>query len=185
MTSASVLTVTHYGPDQAAEVRQQLLDVYAEVYAVEAVSDPFFAVERFAQRLDRHAANPGWACVIGQVGSDTVGYAYGRPDSEREWRELDTVISPDVREYGVSGNVFGLCEIMVREPWRGAGVARVIHDDLMREQPQPRASLLVERSHPRVRSTYERWGYVAVGTSQPFDDSPLYDAMVLNLKAAA
>ena len=52
----------------------------------------------------------------------------------------------------------------------------------MRERPEPRASLLVEREHPRVRGTYERSGHRAVAPSQPFADSPSYDAMVLSLR---
>lgn len=181
MTSASVLTLTHYGPAQFPTVRQQLLDVYAGVYVTEAAVDPFFSLPRFAARLDGHASHPAWACVVGSIQDEPVGYAYGRPDSEREWREMTTVSGPEVREYGVGGHMFGLCEIMVRKPWRGAGIARTIHDDLMRERPEPRASLLVEREHPQVRATYERWGYEAVGTSQPYEDAPLYDAMVLDL----
>jgi GNAT superfamily N-acetyltransferase len=181
VTPASVLTLTHYGPAHADQVRQQLIDVYAEVYARETQSDPFFSVARFAERLTGHSANPGWACVIGHVEGQPVGYAYGRPDSEREWREMDTVIDDAVYEYGVAGDMFGLCEIMVRQPWRGAGVAKTIHDDLMRERPESRASLLVEQAHPRVRATYERWGYRAVATSQPYPDAPAYDALVLEL----
>lgn len=180
-----LLTLTHYGPDRAAEIRQQLIDVYAEVYAAEAASDAFFSLPRFTERLTRHAEHPGWACVIGHVDDEPVGYAYGRPDSEDEWRTMDTVTSPDVREYGIGGTTFGLCEIMVRAPWRGSGIARTIHDDLMRERPEPRASLLVEREHPRVRATYERWGYRPVAVSQPFADAPLYDAMILDLTAPA
>lgn len=183
MTTASVLTLTHYGPPGYGVIRQQLLDVFAEVYAEEAAVDPFFSLPRFTQRLDGHAAHSGWACVVGTIQDTVVGYAYGRPDSEQEWRDMTTVIAPEVRSYGAGGQMFGLCEVMVRTPWRGAGIARTIHDDLMRERPEPRASLLVERDHPRVRATYERWGYHVVGTSQPYPDSPLYDAMVLDTLA--
>jgi GNAT superfamily N-acetyltransferase len=183
MTSARVLAVAHYRRADFERIRQQLLAVYAEVYADEAVTDPFFSLPRFAHRLDGHAAHPMWSCAVGEISGQVVGYAYGRPDSEAEWREMTTVESPEVCEYGLGGAMFGLCEIMVRHPWRGAGVARTIHDDLMRERPEPRASLLVEHEHPRVRATYERWGYRAVATSRPFHDSPLYDAMVLDLKS--
>lgn len=185
MTSAHVLAVAHYRRADFQRIRQQLLEVYAEVYADEAATDPFFSLPRFAHRLDGHAVHPLWSCAVGEIGGEAVGYAYGRPDSQTEWREMTTVETPEVYEYGAGGAMFGLCEIMVRRPWRGAGVARTIHDDLMRERPEPRASLLVERDHPRVRTTYERWGYRAVATSRPFPDSPLYDAMVLDLMAPA
>lgn len=181
MSVPEELAVTPYARADFSLVRQQLIDVYAEVYADEALADPFHSVPRFTDRLDGHASRPGWACSVGTIDGETVGYAYGRPDSEGEWRRVTDPVSPDVHDYGVGGAMFGLCEIMVREPWRGTGIARVIHDALMRDRPELRASLLVDRTHPRVRATYERWGYRAVATAQPFPDSPVYDAMVLDL----
>ncbi|MGW0819894.1 GNAT family N-acetyltransferase [Streptomyces sp. NPDC002845] len=88
--------------------------------------------------------------------------------------------TPSTREYGVEGT-FGLCEIMVRTPWRGKGIARGIHDELMRLRTETRASLLVDSQRPKVRALYESWGYRKVGQMQPFEDSPRYDAMVLDI----
>lgn len=181
MNAPQLLTVTHYAQADFLRVRQQLIDVYAEVYAREAEADPFFSLPRFTARLDGHARRPGWACAVGEISGEVVGYAYGRPDSVDEWRQVSDVVSPGVYDYGVGDDMFGLCEIMVRIPWRGTGIARTVHDELMRHRPESRASLLVERAHPRVRATYERWGYRAVATSQPFPDAPVYDAMVLDL----
>jgi ribosomal protein S18 acetylase RimI-like enzyme len=182
VTSASVLTTTYYTRGQADRIRQQLIDVYAEVYEAKAATEPFFSIPRFTHRLTGHTAHPGWACVIGEIDGEVVGYAYGRPDSEAEWREMTTVETPEVREYGVGGGVFGLCELMVRARWRGAGVARTVHDVLMENRPEPRASLFVERENMRAKALYERWGYRAVATSRPTPDAPLYDAMVLDLR---
>jgi ribosomal protein S18 acetylase RimI-like enzyme len=181
MTSASVLTTTRYSHERADEVRQRLINVYAEVYEAKAATDPFFSVPRFTARLTGHAAHPGWACVVGEIKGEIVGYAYGRPDGEAEWREMTTVQTPEVREYGAGGDMFGLCEIMVRAPWRGAGIARTIHDALMTDRPERRASLFVERENTRARALYERWGYRPVATSLPTPDAPLYDVMVLDL----
>ncbi|WP_405584197.1 hypothetical protein [Streptomyces sp. NBC_01190] len=124
MNAPQVLTVTHRTPAEFSCLRQQLLDVYAEVYAHEARTDPFFSLPRFTARLDGHARHPGWACAVGLIGDEIVGYAYGRPDSEDEWRTMTRVTSPAVHDYGVGETMFGLCEIMVRKPWRGAGIAR-------------------------------------------------------------
>lgn len=178
MTPGSVLTISRYTPGHAAEVRQQLLDVYAEVYEAQAASEAFFSLPRFAARLDGHSSHPGWACVVGQVDDDVVGYAYGRPDSAADWEDV-TDTTEDTSSFAVG--TFGLCEVMVRLPWRGAGIARALHDELMQDRPEVRASLLVEETHPRVRATYERWGYRTVGRLQPTVDAPQYDAMVLDL----
>ncbi|WBB57679.1 GNAT family N-acetyltransferase [Streptomyces sp. WMMC500] len=175
-----VLTLSTYHRGRLAEIRDTLIEVYAEVYAAEAAADPFFSVDRFERRLDGHTSTPGWACVVGEVDGEAVGYAYGRPDSPEEWEAVLDPVSPEVRDYGRRA-VFGLCEIMVRAPWRGTKVARGIHDELMQQRPEDRASLTVETAHPKVRSLYERWGYRKVGEAQPFPDSPRYDVMVLRL----
>jgi ribosomal protein S18 acetylase RimI-like enzyme len=178
MTSSSVLTISRYQHQHAAEVRSTLLDVYAEVYAEEIATQPFFSLDAFSARLDRHTANPGWACTIGRVGTEVAGYAYGRPDSESDWCDV-TDATEDVSGLGVG--TFGLCEIMVRELYRGTGVARALHDELMTGRPEVRASLLVDESHPRVRDTYRRWGYRTVARLRPSAEAPQYEAMVLDL----
>lgn len=143
-------------------------------------SDTLHSEQRFDERLASHASGSSWACVVGDIEGAPVGFAYGRLDSVREWREILEPVDPAVRAYGEDGT-FGLCEIMVRRPWRGKGIARGIHDDLMGRRPEQRAFLLVDSEHPKVRALYESWGYRKAGQMQPFEDSPRYDAMVLDL----
>lgn len=52
----------------------------------------------------------------------------------------------------------------------------------MSRRPEQRASLLVDSEHPKVRALYVSWGYRKAGQMQPFEDSPRYDAMVLDLR---
>ena len=178
MTPGSVLTVSHYTREHAADVRRQLLDVYAEVYAKEAAEDPFFSLPRFSARLDAHsptAAGPvssaRWA--IPPWAMPTVA-----PTRRRTGRTSPTP-SADVSSFATG--TFGLCELMVRKAWRGTGIARALHDELVQDRPEVRASLLVEETHPRVRATYRRWGYQVVGQLRPTADAPQYTAMVLDL----
>jgi GNAT superfamily N-acetyltransferase len=182
-TTGSTLTVSHYGLDQLDQIRGTLLDVYAEVYAREIQADPFFSMERFDARLAGHTSVPGWGCTIGEVAGEVVGYAYGYPlrAGKSWWRGLRTPVADELTEE-TGHRTFGLAEIMVREPWRGTGIARTIHDELMSRRTEERAALLVERAHPRVRALYERWGYRWFGEVLPFPDAPVYDAMVLILK---
>ena len=51
----------------------------------------------------------------------------------------------------------------------------------MGRRPEQRASLLVASERRKVRALYGSWGYRKVGRMQPFEDSPRYDAMVLDL----
>ncbi|WP_326596565.1 GNAT family N-acetyltransferase [Streptomyces sp. NBC_01803] len=180
---AEILTLSTYLPNHLPDIKQTLLDVYAEVWAQEAAEDPFFSLPRFEERLLGHATEGEWRCVIGEIGQQVVGYAYGRRDNLQEWESVLHPISQDVADYGRQGT-WGLCEIMVRSPWRGQGIGYAIHRELTRQQKGPRTSLLVDSRRSDTRAVYERWGYRKVGQMQPGPDSPLYDAMVLELPEA-
>lgn len=178
--TGEVLTLSYYVRAHFQRIRGSLLDAYSKVY-VQKSADPFHSVTRFEERLEGHASRPSWACVLGEIDGQPVGFAYGRRDSIREWQDILHPMGPEVRHYGSLGT-FGLCDIMVCRPWRGKGIARGMHDELMSHQSEDRASLLVDSQRPKVRSLYESWGYRKVGQMQPFSDSPLYDAMVLHLR---
>jgi len=67
---------------------------------------------------------------------------------------------------------------MVRDPWRGTGIARLLHDELLSHRIEERSHLLVEPDHPKVRALYERWGYQWMGVMQPYTDAPRYDSLL-------
>lgn len=168
----------HYDAARHGQVRDLLIDVYAEVYA-DRLADPFFSVDRFAQRLAGHVGAPNWAAVVGYSGDEPVGYAYGatRPASSTAWHGVQPPPDPEMaRETG--DRTFFLFELMVRAPWRKTGTAALIHEELLRGRPEERVCLTVEHDHPKVRARYERWGYRRVGSVHPFPDSPLFDVML-------
>ncbi|MBV2155090.1 GNAT family N-acetyltransferase [Kitasatospora sp. SUK 42] len=85
------------------------------------------------------------------------------------WGGLITPASADLLEE-TDSRTFALCEVMVREPWRGAGVARTLHEELLSHR--------IEEGHPRARALYERLGYSRMGTVRPYPDGPRYDSML-------
>ncbi|MEU0106563.1 N-acetyltransferase [Streptomyces sp. NPDC006129] len=163
------------------EIRQQLLDVYAEIYA-DRLGEEFHSVTRFDERLGWNTEVPGFAAVVAYLDDASIGYSYGctlQPDT-RWWNGLLTpVAAGEVTETGA--RTFALSELMVVEKARGTAVARQIHDELLRGRSEERVTLLVERDHPKVRARYEAWGYEWFGEVLPFPDAPLYDAMTLRL----
>ncbi|UUU32395.1 GNAT family N-acetyltransferase [Streptomyces sp. CA-210063] len=161
--TVDLLTTSYYTGAQLAEIRGTLLDVYADVYAEDIATNPFFSMERFEERLEGHVAAGGWGCVVADVGGDVAGFTYG-------FTARDDV------------STFKLCENMLRERWRKRGISRVMHDELMSQRQEKRAELLVRRERPRLRVMYETWGYEHAGEKLPFPDSPLYDVMVLALR---
>ncbi|MFI2430533.1 hypothetical protein [Streptomyces sp. NPDC018693] len=121
--SVDLLTTSYYTGERLAEIRGTVLDVYADVYADDIATNPFFSMERFEERLESHAAAGGWSCVIASVGHDVAGFTYGftaRDDSA----------------------TFKLCENMLRERWRRRGISRLMHDEgeACRTPCPPRAS---------------------------------------------
>ncbi|MGW6605779.1 N-acetyltransferase family protein [Streptomyces sp. NPDC055036] len=160
--SVDLLTISYYTLDRLPQIRSTILGVYADVYADEIYSDPFFSMERFEERLKAQTSAPGWACAIAEVGGHEVGYTYGFTARDDE-------------------DTFKLCENMLRQAWRKRGISRLMHDELMSHRQERRSQLLVRRERPRLRAMYETWGYEHAGEKLPFPDSPLYDVMVLDL----
>ncbi|AUG79300.1 hypothetical protein CFP65_4556 [Kitasatospora sp. MMS16-BH015] len=178
---AATLTVTYYTGADVEAVEHRLIEVYAEVYQREAEADPFFTVERFTERLRAHASRPRWGCAFGEVDGEAVGYAYGfARTADYRWQGLITPApAEDLAE--TDTRTFALCEVMVRAPWRGTGIAHTLHEELMSHRIEERSHLLVEQDHPKVRALYERWGYQLTGVMQPYPDSPRYDSLIRQL----
>ncbi|MFB7677047.1 GNAT family N-acetyltransferase [Kitasatospora purpeofusca] len=172
------LTVSYHTAETLPSFEPLLLNLYAEIYAAEAATDPFFSVERFTDRLRRHAAASRWGCVLGEVDGALIGYAYGfARTADYGWAGLvSTVSDVDLEEHDT--RTFALCEVMVRQDFRGTGTARTLHEELLSHRIEERSNLLVDEGHPKVLALYERWGYSTMGIMQPYPDSPRYVSML-------
>lgn len=166
---------------ETAGVWHTLIEIYAEVRA-DRIHQPHYSVERYGERLARHATEPGWECVVGYDGDEAVGYAYVNTldVQDRWWARMTTPLPPHYPETPT----VALKEIMVRVPWRGKGIALQIHNALLAGRPEDRVSLLVnpEAGSGKVQALYESWGYEKISEQQPSPDSPLLTAMARALK---
>ncbi|MGW5732902.1 MULTISPECIES: hypothetical protein [Streptomyces] len=112
-----------------------------------------------------------------------MGYAYGAPlaADTRWWGGLLTHVPQEaITETGT--RTYAVSESMVRAPWRKTGVSRRLHDTLLQDRHQERATLLVDHQHPKVRALYEKWGRKTLADLRPRQEhAPLYHAMLLNL----
>ncbi|GAA2338573.1 GNAT family N-acetyltransferase [Streptomyces cuspidosporus] len=183
-TSPATVELRRYGRADLNAIRQPLTDVYAEVYSAR-LSDPFFSIERFEERLKGHVSREPWEVVIGWDGDEPVGYAYGSPlpPRSRWWAGmLEPLPEEMTREDGA--RTMALCELMVRQPWRKTGIAHRIHEELLSGRAEERVTLLVEPTHPKVKALYESWGYENIGDQQPFPDAPVYATMLRILRPA-
>lgn len=160
-----------------SEVRQTVLDVYADVRAP-LLHLPNYRVETFAERLDRHGSEPGFEVVLGFDGEEAVGYAYGNTaiGDDRFWKRMVEPVPPNF----LDTTTLVLKEIGVRGPWRGTGTARRIHDELLSGRDETHVALMVNplAGDGKVQALYETWGYRAFNAQQPSPDSPHLVAMI-------
>ncbi|KOG90866.1 GNAT family N-acetyltransferase [Streptomyces varsoviensis] len=175
-----VLELRRVGVGGLAEVGEVLVDLYVDIYAAER-EGPFYSRERIAERLDMHAACDAWEAVIGYgEAGEPAGYVYGArlPEGSGWWEGMVPAPGPEfVAESG--SRTLAVFELMVRKPWRGTGLARRLHDELLVGRAEERATLLVDPGHPKVRELYEGWGYEVAGRKRPsLPGAPVYAVMV-------
>ncbi|MER5869330.1 GNAT family N-acetyltransferase [Streptomyces sp. NPDC002044] len=148
-----------------------LIAVYAKVREP-LLHLPNYAVSTFTERLERHGVDPGFEAVIAfEDAGQPVGYAYGNTveAGDRWWKRMDCVET----QFTVSPTL-ALKEIGVVEPYRGTGLARRVHDELLDRRDESSVSLMVNPAagEGKVQGLYETWGYRGIGSVQPSPDSP-------------
>jgi GNAT superfamily N-acetyltransferase len=174
------------------ELYDELIDVHLDAHA-DQLDQPFYSAERFGERLHNYAAGAGFELVTGRVDGLMVGYAFGSPlpATTRWWEPLEEAGEADavaelIRETGPDENgggyrTFAFREFLVRKGFQRRGYGRRLHDVLLADRPEERATLLVRPDNP-ARQLYLRWGWTRVGYLQPFADSPRFWSMVLTLR---
>jgi ribosomal protein S18 acetylase RimI-like enzyme len=182
-TAVPELAIACFDASGLQQERKALVAVYAEVYA-KRLDDPFFSLPRYWERLAAYGARDGFTLVTGRRDGDLIGYALGYtlPAASGWWRGLHTDVDPAVLEED-GRRTFALTEIMVREHWRRRGYARALHDALLAGRQEERATLLVLPDNVPAHRAYLAWGWYKLGELQPFDDAPVYEAMVKELNA--
>ncbi|AVZ75812.1 GNAT family N-acetyltransferase [Streptomyces lunaelactis] len=180
MTTAQAVTLRTVS--QLAPVRDDLIAVYSDVRA-ELLHLPNYAVAAFAERLDRHGSDHGWAAVLAYADNgEPVGYAYSNVvHSENRWWKR---IAPAPAAQYTEQPTVALKELGVCVPWRKTGTSVRLHEALLAHHvAEPYVSLMVNPAagEGKVQRLYESWGYRSIGTSQPTPDSPVLTAMVRRL----
>jgi ribosomal protein S18 acetylase RimI-like enzyme len=174
----------HLGGEGLKDHEGLITDLYAATYRDE-LDEPFQSVERFMDRVRAYAKAPRFELVLGSIGDELVGLALGYPlpPGARWWSGLTTPVDPQLIEEDGS-RTFALCELMVHPDLQGKGVGHQLHDELLLERPERRATLLVDGDNDAARRAYERWGWRQIGKIRPsWPDAPQYDALILDLPA--
>lgn len=179
------VTVQRYDGPEAARMLGAFLPAYREIYVeppyCESPQDCVDFTEMFAIQSER----PVFRVALAQDAGEVVGFAYGfcLPPDTGWWRNL---LTPAPAEFTAEDGqrTFAVIELAVRRPWRRLGIARRLHAALLEGLEGERVTLTV-RPEPEAapaQAAYGAWGYRKLGKSQPGDDAPVYDAMVLQLR---
>jgi ribosomal protein S18 acetylase RimI-like enzyme len=159
-------------------VADGLVAVYVDVHRADA--EGFYGEERFRRQLTGHMAAPGWEAVVAEQGDERIGFAYGLTlRTDTSWWDGLTTGVPEGFTDETGRRTFAFSELMVRDAWRGRGVAHALHDELLAGRTEERATLLVRPDNADALAAYQRWGWRKAAELRPaWEDAPLYDVMM-------
>jgi GNAT superfamily N-acetyltransferase len=169
---------------QAAAHGDELQALHAEVYA-----DPPYGrkddAALFADRFRVWPRQPGFVLAEARHGGYLVGYAAGLPlrPSSSWWRDLTTALPEEITTEH-PGRTFALVELLVRASWRRQGIAQALHDLILANRPEERATLTILPTATAAQNAFRKWGWRKVArTRDPRPGSPVSDVLVTALRA--
>lgn len=170
---------------QAAAQADELQALHAEVYA-----DPPYGrtddAELFSGRFRVQRRQPGFVLAEARRGGYLIGYAAGMPlrPSTSWWREVTTPL-PDEVTAEHPGRTFALTELLVRASWRRQGIGQTLHDLILRDRAEERATATVLPTAAAAHSAFRSWGWRRIArTRDPHPGSPVSDVLVTPLPAS-
>ena len=185
MTASTEAIITTYGAKESAQTFEVIASIYSEVYAEAPYHEGPDDFAGFAESLPHRAKTTSFRVVVATVAGEAVGFALGHELSPNTkwWDGALTPLSDDLTSEW-PGRTFAVIELAVRAPWRRQGYAARLHAHLIAGLTAERLTLLVRPDAEPAHRAYTAWGYERVGPIQPFEDGPVYDAMLRPLVAA-
>ncbi len=167
------------GEEAAAHVGE-LRALYSEVYAEPPYEWGGDHAALFAERFEVQRRQEGFSLVEARDGHELAGFGFGvtlRP-STPWWHNLTTTLPSEITTER-PGRTFALVELLVRAPWRRQHLARAMHDLLLKDRHEERATLTVLPAAAPAQAAYRKWGWQKVaGKRNPLPGSPLFDVLV-------
>ena len=169
--------------EQAATCLDELRALYVEVYAEPPYEWGADHAALFAERFEVQRRQAGFALVVARDGPDLVGFALGVTllPSTPWWHNLTTPLPPEITTER-PGRTLALVELLVRAPWRRQGIAQAMHDLLLKNRDEERATLTVLPAATPAQAAYQKWGWQKVAQKRnPLPGSPLFDVLIKQL----
>lgn len=170
--------------ETAQEYEESIFRLYYNTFSKPPYEWPDHGEKEFRRRLSRLACDATLGIVTAQAENELIGFAYGHTlrANTRWWDGFITPVPEDVTTEH-EGRTFALIDFAVAEEWRGHGIGRRLHDMLLSDRSEARATLAVEPVAHEARVIYERWDWRVVGRLRgpATDFSPEFDIMVRDL----
>jgi GNAT superfamily N-acetyltransferase len=126
---------------------------------------------------------PGFRLTTARADDGYVGFGYGYPLSAdtRWWKGLAEPVS-DEFAHETGHRTFAIIDYGVLPDWRGHGIGRAIHDELLGGSDAKRATLSVQPKAEQTQEIYRRWGWRKVSFKEmdPPIPAPVFDILVLD-----
>ncbi|WP_405925762.1 GNAT family N-acetyltransferase [Streptomyces sp. NBC_00035] len=181
------VTYERYDGQDGTRRLDALLPAYEEVYAEPPYREGPRDVAEFIDRYQVQAQRTGFRLVLAREGGgegEVVGFSFGYLlSADTYW--WNNLLEPMPKDFTTEtgDRTFAIIELAVLKPWRRQGIAAGLHDRLIEGLVVERVTLTM-RPEPEAapaQSAYSAWGYRKVGRSHPWEEAPIYDAMVLDL----
>lgn len=170
--------------EEAVAHLAELRALYSEVYAEPPYEWGDDHAALFADRFEVQRRQDGFALVESRDGHELAGFAFGvtlRP-STPWWQNLTMALPTEVTTER-PGRTFALVEMLVRARWRRRHIAQALHDLLLKDRLEERATLTVLPAAAPAQAAYRKWGWRKVAQKRnPLPGSPLFDVLVKPLQ---
>ncbi len=154
------LALARYDTTTADTVYDEMVQLYLAANH-DVTHLPFFSRKRFEASFVNQRAHAGFELVAARADGKLVGVIFGFTE--------------------IPGEQYAICEIMVAPEYQRRGVAKRLHDELLRLRPEHRADLYVRKDNTPAQAAYKKWGWTKVGEVQPATDAPVLDELQLPL----
>ncbi|MCA1706212.1 MAG: GNAT family N-acetyltransferase [Actinobacteria bacterium] len=158
------LTLTPHTSTEAAQLMNDLCDVYADAYGAVPGEDTREKSSAFRERATGALEGHNYSLVTAHLDDQLVGFAFGyslRP--ERGWWDGLSPEPPEGFTEETGSRTVVLSEIEVRRAWQGRGIGRAVHDAFLCGRSEERATLASNPKATDIHALYERWGWQKMG----------------------
>jgi ribosomal protein S18 acetylase RimI-like enzyme len=156
----SEVRLERYDEPNVDQIYDELVTLYVDTHR-DLAGNVFYTADRFKDFLVKQRAQPSFDLVAAWAGDRLIGAAFGfsRPAKQQ----------------------FQFCELLVTPDFQRQGIAKRLHDELLRARPEPQAVLLVRKDNTKAQAAYKKWGWTKIGDVQPTPEAPNFDELQLPL----